>query len=381
MTNKMKVTFIVCNPDLSGGSRIIAKQAGFLKRAGHHVTIIGVDTLHQKFPKNIRPIARAIIKERSFPKNSVITDHFDNEDTPPIIIRRPNGPKPEDVPDADFIVATFWLTAQWIKDFPLVKGKKVYFIQGYEPLFPSVTDPKIVEDTYRYPFIQLGVCQWLCEKVDAVSKRQKLSPSSFQKGALSRCNLISNGVDTKKFNAPERQKNETPTVGILYSSVRLKNVDLGFKSIEILKKTIPNLKVICFGAHPPDSELPLPEGTEFYLKPPQDKISDIYSACDAWLFTSHHEGFGLPLLEAMACRTPVIATIAGASPEIVTDQTGSLCEERTPEAFAKHIEKIITQTDEEWLSMSQNARKMAEEYDWSGLQSEFENTLFKYFDA
>ena len=62
--------------------------------------------------------------------------------------------------------------------------------------------------------------------------------------------------------------------------------------------------------------VPLPPGSMFVRQPAQDMIRDIYGQCDVWLFSSRSEGFGLPLLESMACRTPVIATPAGAAPEL-----------------------------------------------------------------
>lgn len=43
----------------------------------------------------------------------------------------------------------------------------------------------------------------------------------------------------------------------------------------------------------------------------------LYRHAEAFLFPSFYEGFGLPVLEAMACGTPVVASFAGALPEIV----------------------------------------------------------------
>jgi glycosyltransferase involved in cell wall biosynthesis len=41
-----------------------------------------------------------------------------------------------------------------------------------------------------------------------------------------------------------------------------------------------------------------------------DRLVELYNASDVLLFPSHLEGFGLPVLEAMACGTPVVASNA-----------------------------------------------------------------------
>lgn len=48
-------------------------------------------------------------------------------------------------------------------------------------------------------------------------------------------------------------------------------------------------------------------------------LEKLYRSCDAVVIPSHHEGFGLPALEAMSYGKPVIASNAGALPEVVGD--------------------------------------------------------------
>lgn len=43
----------------------------------------------------------------------------------------------------------------------------------------------------------------------------------------------------------------------------------------------------------------------------------LYNACSAYVFPSLHEGFGLPVLEAMSCGAPVIASGTSSLPEVV----------------------------------------------------------------
>jgi len=52
---------------------------------------------------------------------------------------------------------------------------------------------------------------------------------------------------------------------------------------------------------------------------PDDDLRALFSGAEAFVFPSLYEGFGLPVLEAMACGAPVIASQAGAIPEVAGD--------------------------------------------------------------
>ena len=358
----LKITIFVANPDLSGGDRVIAEQARRMKQAGHTVQVIGIDT----YQHTMRDYARTLLRTRRLPEVHIRTDHFENAGIPISIIKSSTGPQIEDVPDADVIIATWWETAEWIAALPDSKGAKMYFIQGFEPLFPSVRDPERVKATYSLDFHQIGVCQWLCDEVNGVSGRT----------GSNGCQLVENGIDLEIFSAPPREKNSVPTVGYLYSFSPIKNPNLALRSIEALRERLPTVNFVSFGAYPESAAFPFPDATDFQLRPTPQGICEAYAACDVWLYTSDHEGFGLPLLEAMACHTPVVATRAGASPEIVTPQTGALCEERSVEAFSSAIESVLTLSPEEWREMSKNARAMAERYNWARAGRAFEDNLY-----
>lgn len=48
-----------------------------------------------------------------------------------------------------------------------------------------------------------------------------------------------------------------------------------------------------------------------------EDLHALYAICEAFVFPSWHEGFGLPVLEAMACGAPVICAHAGSLPEVM----------------------------------------------------------------
>jgi len=71
-------------------------------------------------------------------------------------------------------------------------------------------------------------------------------------------------------------------------------------------------------------------------KPDQPTLLQLYNAADMLLAPSTHEGFGITLLEAMACGTPVITANTSAMPEVVGD-AGVLIDPLNVEAIAAAI--------------------------------------------
>ena len=69
---------------------------------------------------------------------------------------------------------------------------------------------------------------------------------------------------------------------------------------------------------------------------PDEDLRALYAACALFVFPSLHEGFGLPLLEAMHCGAPVLAGNNSSLPEVVGRQD-ALFDPRTPEGIAEAI--------------------------------------------
>lgn len=73
------------------------------------------------------------------------------------------------------------------------------------------------------------------------------------------------------------------------------------------------------------------------------EIPSWYRALDIVVCASHKEGFGLPALEAMASKCAVIATKAGAWPEIITDsQNGYLVEPKSSQQIIDKLDILIS---------------------------------------
>ncbi|HSD00386.1 MAG TPA: glycosyltransferase family 1 protein, partial [Casimicrobiaceae bacterium] len=70
----------------------------------------------------------------------------------------------------------------------------------------------------------------------------------------------------------------------------------------------------------------------------------LYNGCTLFVFPSLHEGFGLPVLEAMACGAAVIASNATSIPEVI-DRTDALFDPADPDAIAERLHAALSNED------------------------------------
>lgn len=88
------------------------------------------------------------------------------------------------------------------------------------------------------------------------------------------------------------------------------------------------------------NKLPAEAPIKFLGNPTDAELTAEYSSATALLMLSHTEGFGLPVLEAMAHGCPVIAANRASLPEVVGD-TGILVDPDAPEAIVTVIHRLL----------------------------------------
>jgi glycosyltransferase involved in cell wall biosynthesis len=222
-----------------------------------------------------------------------------------------------------------------------------------------------VENTYKMDFYMITIAQWL---VDILRKRFDANPVY----------LVPNGVSLDSFFAPSRSKQGVPTIGFLFSEAKFKGVDSALKVIERLKVIIPELRVLSFGITKPKGAF-LPTYVELHANPNQNHIRNLYAQCDVWLCCSLSEGFGLTILEAMACRTPAVSTKCGGPEDFVSHGiNGFLCDIN---GLTNAALQLLQSSEEEWLAFSDAALATATKNNWHDSVTLFEKALINTVEA
>ncbi len=355
----MKISFVLAAPGLAGGIKSNRLIAEALSRRGHDVSIY-YSTGAPKRPGRwgIRSFIRRLTTWGNRPvgpgpghlKSSSIPIH-------PVAARPIRS---VDVSDADVTIATWWETAEWIAKWPASKGMKCYFIRHYET-WGGPEDR--VHATYRLPFRKLVIARWL----------QRLMEDKFHD---SNSILVPNGVDRNQFVAEQRRRNATPVIGFMYGEAGWKGAKTAFEAIRIVQKQYPGVKVVSFGATAPESMAALPRNWQFIRQPQQNEIPEIYAQTDCWVVPSTSEGFGMPGIEAAACRCPLVSTRCGGPEDYVQEGVnGYLVPISDPTAMAEAITKVLNLSDEEWKQMSDASYRISLEFDWDRSAEILESTL------
>lgn len=148
----------------------------------------------------------------------------------------------------------------------------------------------------------------------------------------------------------------------------LKNPGVILRAWELLPAQIRDEYQLIFFSRRPDL-LPvamkaIQEGrAQHILRPPTEELVALYTMARLFLFPSWIEGFGLPILEAMACGAPVIASDRGSIPEIGGE--AALYHDAEDEAtLARYIEKLLT-SPAEWQARRERGFERAAQFSWA----------------
>jgi len=109
--------------------------------------------------------------------------------------------------------------------------------------------------------------------------------------------------------------------------------------------------------------LQLRERVNFVGLVPEAELPSLYRGAKALIFPSLYEGFALPVLEAMACGTPVVTSNVAAMPEVAAD-AAVLVDPTSVDQIARATEEIVSD-DSLRTQLLDKGRKRAKQFSWT----------------
>ncbi len=221
---------------------------------------------------------------------------------------------------------------------------KVATIHDLTPIkFPEETHPRIVAvDDRRLKWVKKEVDRIIC-----VSQSTKKDVVDLLKIDESKLRVIPNAPSPifsksslEKINSIKSKYNIEGDYILAVGSVSpRKNIDRLIKSFETVSKDF-NLKLVIVGKYMWGKEIQNSSNVIILNKVENEDLSVLYSGARVFVYPSLYEGFGIPILEAMACGTPVVTSNVSAMPE-VAGNAAELVDPHSQESITKGIEKVL----------------------------------------
>jgi glycosyltransferase involved in cell wall biosynthesis len=303
----MKIAYLLESTELSGGVRVVLQQAESLARRGHRVAVVSPGPAPPWFP-----LSRARFERSSFRES-------------------------RELAQADVRVATFWTTVAPALD---ASGGQVFHLcQGYEGGFNFYADRREeIEAAYRAPARKLAVSRTLAARLDALG--------------FGPVENVGQAFDGAPFFPARDRPGAAATPAVLVIGpweADVKGIGIALEGLRLWRQRGGVFRLVRVSTHAvSEDEMAAGLAGDYHHRLPPDRMPFAYRAADLFLGPARpEEGFGLPVLEALASGLPCLLAdtpghreIAGDAAEYFPDGdpeglAGALSRLSIPEARAR----------------------------------------------
>ncbi|MFC7114598.1 glycosyltransferase family 4 protein [Natronoarchaeum sp. GCM10025703] len=388
----MKINVLLPHFGLSGGIRSVVEITNRLVDRGHNVTII-TSHIAPTMPHSIMGSLRTVCAS-GLGTVSRVSQTLDwlpvKADKQKILHMEPRFDRMLErwIPEADCTIATAWETAYPVATLSESKGQKFYFVQHYEiwPVWddsdcweeasaldgrPSVNmtkvtpdDPhlqsykKLVDESYELSLDLIITSEWEEDVLDELGHEH--------------CGKVKYGIDFDTFYPDLNvDDDDDPTILALYRNSREKGDEQAIESFKRLHEERPDVNYLMFGT----KERPvIPDFVEFHEDPSQENIRRLYSQADIFVYPSWVEGYGMPPMEAMACKTAVVSTDVGAVREYSPEKSVKFIPARQTVPIVTAVKNLLD-NPERVERMKGQCHEYIQQFTWDNATDQFENIL------
>jgi len=218
--------------------------------------------------------------------------------------------------DADIVHATSQTLA------PAIYFKNISkFVVTVHDLAPMVYPSEITNLSLKLQYLLTPRALKRADRVIAISNFTRDELLRLTELDEDKINVVHQGVDHSNYRPMNKLMckekfgldPEDKHILVVSSNLEHKRMDIAKKLFEQIHSKRKDVKMIKAGY----GEGLEGEGIISLGWVPEDDMPLLFNASDAYLHTSEYEGFGLPVLEAMSCGIPVIASNKASIPEVV----------------------------------------------------------------
>jgi glycosyltransferase involved in cell wall biosynthesis len=242
-------------------------------------------------------------------------------------------------------VATWWETGQAVWLSAVNAGIPFQYVQEFETWFypdDSVAQATVVS-SYRREFIYTTIAEYQQEELREIGINAEHIPSAF---------------DDEVFKVRPEIDRRSDTVLALGRSFFQKNFALTLAAWRSLGDRRPRLSL--FGIEP---GIAIDPRVTYSFRPTDEEVAVLYNEATCFVQTSRHEGFCLPLIEAMASGCPVITTDSHGNAFCIDNVNCLMVEQDDQKGVADAIARLIGDPElQERLRAA--ALETAEDYSW-----------------
>jgi glycosyltransferase involved in cell wall biosynthesis len=199
------------------------------------------------------------------------------------------------------------------------------------------------------------------------------------------CRTVYLGVDHQRFK-PDTSFKRKPWVCVIAKITRFKNVDVIVNAIaELVRRGLTDVHLHVVGVGDALEECQqtaeaacITDHVTFHGRLGDDRVVELLQQSRVFCLASADEPFGLVVVEALACGTPVVAMNSGGPAEILKDLScGKLCESVNAIHIADALEHFLTMNDDSFAAASSEATRRASEFRWENAAQEIEGELLR----
>lgn len=340
---KLRIAFVLPGGGGGGGARVIVRFAQGLRDRGHEVRIF-----YPYERKSLREKVRETYLGLRYGKRQ---DWFQTYTGPMIAY---NSLTPDSIGSNDVVIAIGVESVLAIAHLPESCGIKVHNSHGMEPWIAdrmkaawALPMPRIVSASYLVPLMR-------------------------DQGSIDPIFVVHNGVDPDEYYPP------TPDtvrcgVGTVYHGGSPKDPATILAVMHKIHEAMPDMPLYMFGTFPRPAGLTA--SASYVRLPTVTAARELYSRCGVWFCASRFEGFGLPLLEAMACGSAVVSSNCGGPSDIIADGvSGWLTPVGEADALAARILELLQDQDKHRAFVAAATARLAG-FTWSGVVGQYEQAL------